>query len=213
MTDTDHNPAGGTLLTRPILILVADGFADWEIALLTAAAPDYYGADVRLSSLDGGEVTSMGGLRVTGVDRFAPTGTEVVVVCGGVGFEAQDGPQLIARMGPPLRQARADGAAIAGICAAVRVLADAGLLDGKRHTSNNSDWLNAVAPGYAGSDLHVDQPQALRDGDTVTAPGTAPVSFAAEVLAVAGLPAAQADEFRGYLAAEHGARRQPGPAA
>ena len=40
---------------------------------------------------------------------------EVVVVCGGVGFEAQDGPQLIARMGPPLRQARADGAAIAGI--------------------------------------------------------------------------------------------------
>ena len=42
---------------------------------------------------------------------------------------------------------------------------------------------------------------------------TLAVSVLAEVLAVAGLPAAQADEFRGYLAAEHGVRRQPGPAA
>lgn len=215
MTDAGQHPAPATdsRPSRPILILLSDGFADWEIALLSAAAPDYYGADVRLCSLDGGDLKSMGGLRVTGLDRFAPTGDEVVVVCGGIGFEAEGGRELIARMGPPLRQARADGAAIAGICAGVRVMADAGLLDGKRHASNGREWLNDVSPGYAGAELHLDQPEALRDGDIITAAGTSPVSFAAEVLAAAGLADEKVEEFRKFLGAEHRTGDRAGRAA
>lgn len=44
MTDAGQHPAPATdsRPSRPILILLSDGFADWEIALLSAAAPDYY---------------------------------------------------------------------------------------------------------------------------------------------------------------------------
>jgi hypothetical protein len=38
----------------------------------------------------------------------------------------------------------------------------------------------------------------------ITAAGVAPVSFAAEVFAAAGLPPDQVDQFRAMLAAEHG---------
>ena len=81
MTDAGQHPAPATdsRPSRPILILLSDGFADWEIALLSAAAPDYYGADVRLCSLDGGDLKSMGGLRVTGLDELTRGRTTLVV--------------------------------------------------------------------------------------------------------------------------------------
>lgn len=189
--------------SRPILILLADRFADWETSLIAGAGRSFYGAEVRMASPDGGDVTSMGGLQATGLDRFAPAGNEVVVVCGGAGWEAEGASDLIRRIAPLLQQAQRDGAIIAGICGGVRVLADAGLLAGRRHTSNGRDWIDHVSPGYAGAELHVDQPEALRDGDIITAAGTAPASFAAEVLGAAGVAAAPLADFRAMLAAEH----------
>jgi hypothetical protein len=44
---------------------------------------------------------------------------------------------------------------------------------------------------------------ALRDRNIVTAPGTAPVSFMAEVMAALGRADANLAHWRGMLAAEH----------
>ncbi len=83
------------------------------------------------------------------------------------------------------------------------VLAQAGLLDQLRHTSNCADNL-ASLPGYAGALLYQDVPHAVADQRVITAPGTAPVTFAAAVLAALGIAD---DGLKGYLAlhaAEHG---------
>lgn len=189
---------GRAMAMKPVTILLTEGFADWETGLLGFAALEE-GLQIRLTSPDGGDVTSIAGMRVTGLAPFRLTGTEVVVICGGSIWDRPEAPDLSA----PLRDARARGATVAAICGGVAGLARAGLLAGVAHTSNGRDWLNRVAPGYAGADLHRDQPQAMAEAGVITAAGTAPASFAAEVLAAAGMAPAKLDEFRALLAAEH----------
>ena len=92
---------------------------------------------------------------------------------------------------------------LAGICDGTRVLAQAGLLDQVRHTSNSADNLASINT-YAGAALYQDVPHAVADQRVITAPGTAPVTFTAAVLAALGIAD---DELKGYLAlhaAEHG---------
>lgn len=184
---------------RPVLILLTEGFADWETGLLAAAAMDD-GLEIRHASPDGGDMTSLGGMRVTGLQPFAPSGEEVVVLCGGMIWDRPEAPDL----GPVLKAARAAGAPVAAICGAVRALAIAGMLDGVRHNSNGRDWLAAVAPGYAGAALHQDSPRAVADQGIITAAGTMPASFAIEVLRAAGMEDGRLAGYRAMLAAEHG---------
>jgi putative intracellular protease/amidase len=70
----------------------------------------------------------------------------------------------------------AAGVPVAAICGATGALARSGLLNARPHTSNAREYLNWQA-GYAGGEQYVDAP-AHRDGDLITASGTAPVDFA-----------------------------------
>jgi putative intracellular protease/amidase len=97
-----------------------------------------------------------------------------------------------------LRQAHADGKIVAGICGATIALAKAGLLAGKAHTSNGKDWLAEQAPGYAGSEGYVESPRAVVDGRIVTAAGSAPVTFSAEVTRLVAPEASE--RLDGYVA-------------
>ncbi|MGD6879917.1 type 1 glutamine amidotransferase family protein [Bacillus infantis] len=73
------------------------------------------------------------------------------------------------------------GTLVAAICGATMGLANKGLLDTRRHTSNDPGYLKAVCPLYAGESLYQFEP-AVADGNLVTASGIAPLEFAAEVL-------------------------------
>lgn len=111
-----------------------------------------------------------------------------------------------ARPLPLLRAARDRNIVLAGICDGTRVLAQAGVLDTVRHTSNSAD--NLKDTGYAGAALYQDVPWAMADQRVITAPGTAPVSFTAEVLRALGIAD---DNLAAYLAmhgAEHGKAAQ-----
>ena len=70
------------------------------------------------------------------------------------------------------------GVPVAAVCGATYGLAAAGLLDERRHTSNDPGFL--ASSGYAGADHYIDEP-AVIDGDLVTATGVAPVHFARAV--------------------------------
>lgn len=187
---------------RPILILLSDGFADWETGLISANPAEIEGLDVRHACVGGGEVTSLGGLRVGGLDSFVPRPEDLVVLCGGTIWGREAGQDLIDAIHKPLRAARARGAALAGICAGAGALARMGFLDGIRHTGNGRESMLREAGKYPGHDLYVDQAHSLRDQGIVTAAGTAPVSFAAAVLTEAGAPQAGA-ELGQYMGAEH----------
>lgn len=184
---------------RPILIILPDGFADWETPLIAAAAPEYCGVTVRHATPGGGDVRSIGGLTVSGLPDIALDGDEVIVLCGGDLWAGDQSPDL----SDLLRQAHANGQPVAGICAATLALARAGLLERVAHTSNSPEFVDHYLPAYRGRDRYVDQPRALADGGIITAPGTAPVSFATEVLRAAGVPETTLSQVIGMITAEH----------
>ncbi len=184
---------------KPVLIVLIDGFADWETPLIAAVGRDFYGLPVRHATPGGGDLTSIGGLRVTGLPDIAVQGDEVIVLCGSEGWTCPDAPDLAEL----LRQAHGRGQTIAGICAGTLALGRAGLLEGRAHTSNSLDFLRHHLPDYGGAGHYRDQPRAVAEGGIITAPGSAPATFAAEVLAAAGLDAERLAGFRGMAGAEH----------
>lgn len=185
-----------------IAILLAPGFADWEFGFISGTGGPFYGLDVRFFAPEPGELVSQGGLRIVvdhGFDEVARWAPDVVAVIGGMAWAGEDPPDP----GDVLRQLREAGATVAGICGGTLALARSGLLDGVAHTSNDADFLTTNAPDYAGRGRYVETPSAVADDGIVTAPGTAPASFAAEVFAAAGLESATLDVFRRMTAAEH----------
>lgn len=183
---------------KPVLIVLPQGYADWETPLISAAGAAFYGLEVRHATPGGGNVTSMAGLQVTGLDDVTPNGDEVVVLCGGDIWTGPQAPDLSAL----LIQAHGRGQTVAGICAATLALGRAGLLDHVDHTSNGPDFIDNFLPGYAGRGRYCDQPSAMSDGGVITAAGTAPISFARHVLAAAGVAADDLAQMQAMLGAE-----------
>ncbi|AXC50462.1 thiamine biosynthesis protein ThiJ [Paracoccus suum] len=182
---------------KPVLVVLPQGFADWETPMISAAGSDFYGLRVSHATPGGGRVTSIGGLTVDLPD-FAPEGDEVIVLCGSDIWARPEAPQIEAT----LQDAASRGQTIAAICGGTLALARAGLVDARAHTSNSADFIER-AQGYKGAAHYRDVPHAVADGGVITAPGTAPISFAAEVLTAAGVSAEDVDQFRTMLGAEH----------
>ncbi|MGV8936101.1 MAG: type 1 glutamine amidotransferase family protein [Allorhizobium sp.] len=166
-------------MTR-IAIALHEDFADWECALLMAVARSYLGVEIFTATPDGQPVTSMGGLKVTPDGAYAalvPERFDALVIPGGLGWEKGRAFDY----GPMAREFHAAGKVVAGICAASSALAEAGVLDRVGHTGN-ALAAHQQYPDYQGAALYRDQPQAVCDGRIITAPGSAPVSFAMEIL-------------------------------
>lgn len=83
-------------MTR-IAIALAQDFADWEPALLAAAARSYLGVEIVHASPDGQPVTSMGGLNVTPETSYAaldPDSIDALVIPGGLSWRRVRPPIL-----------------------------------------------------------------------------------------------------------------------
>ncbi|MES5048652.1 type 1 glutamine amidotransferase family protein [Rhizobium nepotum] len=187
-------------MTR-IAIALAQDFADWEPALLAAAARGYLGVEIVYATPDGRPVISMGGLNVTpdtSYDALDPDNIDALVIPGGMSWEkgtAVDLDGLVHRF-------RDRDRLVAGICAAASALAGTGVLNDVAHTGNSLASHKAY-PAYRGEGLYRDQPKAVSDGGIVTAAGSAPVSFAVEILKNLGLFGPEAEAELGTFAAEH----------
>lgn len=187
-----------------IALLLADQFADWECALLSAIARTHLRCGLTVATPDGLPVTSMGGLRVTPharLEDLKPSDLDALVIAGGTSWDAPSPPDI----GETLARFDGAGKVVAGICAGTVPLARAGLLDTRAHTSNSPKTVEVA--GYRGSALYRDQSQACRDGTLVTAAGTAPLSFTAEVLEALGHASADLDGFLALFAHEAAADR------
>jgi putative intracellular protease/amidase len=167
---------------KTIGIVLIDGFADWEFGLLSGGAAEHFGAKVVFMSPDGKPVLSIGGLEARPARGISPqenADLDAVALIGSDTWTGDAAPDL----GPLLASVQAKGGVIGGICAATTALARGGFVDGLKHTSNGADWLKSHVDGYPGEALYQDVPRAVSDGGVVTAPATAPISFAAEFLA------------------------------
>jgi putative intracellular protease/amidase len=185
-----------------VAVLLTPGFADWECAYLLGVGVAFHGLRATTASPDGGAVVSQGGLRVhpdAAMRSVRPEAFDALVLVGGTSWASEHACDP----GPLCRSFLAAGKVVAAICGGTLGLARAGLLNDRCHTSNASDFLAAnAAPGYAGAAHYVDSPIAVRDGNVITASGTAPVSFTAEVMRAAGIDEHDVQQFVTMLADE-----------
>jgi putative intracellular protease/amidase len=176
----DANPT-----TTTVHLAVYDTLADWETGLAAAyITNDGWQrrpgtARVVTVGLTREPVTTMAGTTIVpdiGVDELRPGDSAMLILPGADLWLTGDA------LAPFVGAARAfldAGVPVAAICGATWGLAAAGLLDGRRHTSNAREFL--AMSGYAGGADYVDEP-AVVDGDLVTGSGVAPVEFARAVL-------------------------------
>ncbi len=184
-----------------VTVLLPQGFADWEYALLAGTGGPFFGLDIRFVSPTPGEVTSQGGLTAhvpAGPDSLASS-PGVIAVIGSPLWATDAAPDL----SDLLRAHYHDGGVVAGICGGTLALARAGLLDHHQHTSNDLQFLIENAKTYAGQTSFKPSKKAVADKRIITSPGTAPVSFTAEIFALAGVRPASVTQFKSMMAAEH----------
>jgi putative intracellular protease/amidase len=162
---------------KQIGVLFIDGFADWEYGLLAASAVEWFGARAVSLTPDGKPVTGIAGFRLT-PDRSAKadenTDLDAVAVIGSEQWFGKAPPDVAGL----LTTVASRGGVVGGICAGTLALARAGLFGNARHTSNGRDWINRHEAGYAGDQNYQDVPHAVADGMIVSAPGSAPGTFA-----------------------------------
>lgn len=162
---------------KTIGLVFIEGFADWEFGLLAASAVEWF--DLRSVALTPGgkPVRSMAGFQLEGARGLSPeenTDLDGVALIGSERWMAQDAPDLSSLLTAVMDR----GGIVGGICGGTLGLARTGLFKQRRHTSNGRDWINQHAPGYDGAEHYQDVPYAVADGPVVTAPGSAPGTFA-----------------------------------
>lgn len=186
-------------MTRAITILT-ENFSDWETALINSTGRAYYGFDTRFATPNGALVTSSGGMIVTphlALETILLDELDLLIVCGGTIWKTDLPPNIVALVAA----AHERNIVVAGICDGTRVLAQSGVLDNLRHTSNSAENLSEL--NYGGAAYYQDVPYAVADQRVVTAPGTAPVSFMAEILRTLGISDENLNAYLAMHAAEH----------
>lgn len=112
----------------------------WQALRGEAAEPRFA---VTSASLDGGFVRCEGGLRIDAERALRQVRRTDLIVVPSFGLDVEASLRRFARIVPWLRRWHARGAALAGICSGVGLLAETGLLDGRPATTH---W--ALAEGY-----------------------------------------------------------------
>jgi len=173
---------------KNVHLFVPNGMADWEpafaVAHINRPIPGMSsGYSVRTVGLDRSPVRSMGGLTIVpelGLSELHPSDSAMLILPGADAWS--DGS-----VDPALAKAKEfveAGVPVAAICGATFGLARAGLLDDRRHTSNDPGWL--ASSGYGGAAHYVHEP-VVEDRGVITASVTASLEFARAVLARLGV--------------------------
>jgi putative intracellular protease/amidase len=189
--------------TKTIGFVFIEGFADWEFGLLSASAVEYFGARAVSLSPGGKPVSSIAGFRLVperSTDPAENDDLDALAVIGSDGWAAAAPPDIA----PLIDSVHKRGGVIGGICAGTLALARAGLFAGTAHTSNGRYWIGTNLPGYAGADRYVDVPYAVADRSIISAPGSAPGTFAHRfLLELYPDKEAQLAEMKAMFAREH----------
>jgi len=174
--------ADGVVLKQTVLFVVLDLYADWEAAYLSSAVLNLGQGKyaVKTISLTKEPIHSLGGFTLLpDYDlQSVPEDFAGLILIGGDFWR-----DAAARQTEPLvKRALAENKVLGGICAASAFLGAIGALNTVRHTSNDLDYMKQWAGNsYTGEQNYLQQ-QAVRDGNVVTANGTAALEFAKEVL-------------------------------
>lgn len=166
---------------KTIGLVFIPGFADWEYGLLSASAVEWFGGRTLSLSPDGKPVKSISGFSLApdrSTDPDANGDVDAVAVIDSDGWASDAAPDVSAL----LKSVRGRVGVVGGICAGTLALGRAGLFAEAKHTSNGRDWIVHHLSDYAGRQNYQDVPYAVSDAGIVSAPGSAPGTFALEFL-------------------------------
>ena len=186
---------------RPHL-LIFDGYADWEPAYAVAELRRSGGLAVQTVGFTSEPVRSMGGITalpdrpLSGVD---PSDVSLLILPGGDRWLPQPPERELVVL---LHTLDHSGVPLAAICGATVAIARAGLIRGRRHTSNGREFLAGQVPQYTEQAGYVDE-LAVRDRGLITASGLGAVEFAREIFAELGVFSGE-DRERWYRAFKNG---------
>lgn len=166
---------------QTVHLFILEGMSDWEPGYAISGInepsfqlnPGRY--TVRTVGATRDPVRSMGGINMLPdmtLDELRPEDSAMLILPGAESWNEGAHAEAI-------RKARGfldAGVPVAAICGATAGLARGGVLNGRPHTSNALEYMQ-FQPGYDGAAQYVDAP-AHRDGDLITASGTAPIEFA-----------------------------------
>lgn len=183
---------------KRVLVPLADGCEEIEAVTLIDILRRG-GIEVVAAGLDGGIVTASRGVKLepdTTLDHALEQDFDMVVLPGGAG--GADRLESDARIRELLQRMAGADRYVAAICAAPRVLAAAGLLDGRRATSYPGYLDQSPAPG-----MQYRNDIVVQDGKLLTSrgPGTA-MDFALRLVEILA-----GTEVRGKV--EQGLQRAP----
>ncbi|WP_019913567.1 type 1 glutamine amidotransferase family protein [Paenibacillus sp. HW567] len=174
-------------MNNTVYLYVFDTMADWEIGYLTAELNSgrYYKKGLAPSKIvtigiEKTPVTTMGGLKILPdlkLDECSMESADALILPGGDTWMETIHEPII----NTAKQCIQENIVVAAICGATIGLAQRGLLDSRRHTSNDLGYLKMVCSGYKGEQYYINEP-AVTDGQLITASGIAPLEFAAHVL-------------------------------
>jgi putative intracellular protease/amidase len=174
--------------SKNVHLFVLNTMADWEpaiaIAHINRPAPGFASKhNVKTVGIDGKMVRSMGGINILpdmSLDELNPGDSSMLILPGSdLWTDTITDPALT-----KAQEFVNSGVSVAAICGATFGLARAGLLDDRRHTSNDPNWL--ASSGYSGMEKFVYEP-VVDDKGVITASVTSSLEFAKLILGKLGV--------------------------
>ena len=169
-----------------IYLYLLDTMADWEVGYILAELNSgrFFDKSKPAASLvkianTKDAIATMGGIAISPDVALADVNfsPEDILILPGSDTWGADCNQAILSLAPKLLK---HGVTIAAICGATIALANQGMLDARKHTSNDKDFLQMICQSYVGAEYYVEEP-AVTDRNLITASGLAPLEFAYEV--------------------------------
>lgn len=170
-----------------VYVYVLETLADWELGYITSELhsgrffkKDAERVSLKTVSYSKEPIHTMGGLTVIPdclINDIVVSETSVLLLPGADTWNDPRHGAIIKKAGEFL----SIGATVGAICGATTALANYGLLDNRRHTSNGQGFLEMFCPAYKGQNFYIDEPS-VADNNLITANPTASLLWAKQIL-------------------------------
>ena len=169
-----------------VFLYVLDTLADWEIGFImpeinsgrylkkTSEKPKIIKVGKNLNP-----IKTMGSIEITpdiDIQKMEVNKSDLLILPGADAWLNGDNDEILNFVKGNIEK----DITIAAICGATIAMANYGLLDGIKHTSNDLGFLKMVCPNYKGEKNYCNQ-HVVAENNLITATGIAPLEFAYEV--------------------------------
>lgn len=169
-----------------VYLYILDTLADWEIGYLTAELNsgryfDRKKEPVSLMKIGNTNKTikTMGGVKIIPdetINNIKFNENDMLILPGADTWMNQENKNIKYMVAQLIN----NNVTVAAICGATIALAENGLLNEKKHTSNSKEYLKMSCPAYSGEKNYLNKP-AITDNNLITATGLSPLEFTYEI--------------------------------